>query len=288
MALAMATCLTLHGVAMADDKEENKESSSGLIASRSLTNKIFKGDGVINMLIDISGPDLKSYLSQTNGLMLLGVDVNEDASGNESSKSLGIALKQAQLSISTSAGDFTFRDFMTSTSSMLRESSNSPSSEYFTLFGQKEDNHLNGSGKFEMGHFDDVMWFENVAFDGAVKSATLSISFLPSPSSKLTGNEQFFDFSGGFEEFALLNTADAALLDAANIGVNDAPDGVTFKNGKSAVDAIAQAGANQGTNGGSTPLNPPPGAPAPPFFAVASLGLLMLWKKRNELKQTNA
>ena len=49
-----------------------------------LTDKLFRGAGEINLLQDVSGADLTAYLNGNGGL-LLGVDVNENASGPESS-----------------------------------------------------------------------------------------------------------------------------------------------------------------------------------------------------------
>lgn len=284
------------------------------IESRTLTDKIYKGDGVIDLMKDIGGTDLATYFKQTGGLLLLGADVNEDASGNESSKSLGIAIKEARLSIRTTEGDFTFKDFLTSTSAKMREAGSSNEREYATLFGQGGSSQITGSGKLDISKFDDVLWFEDIEYKGRITSASLSISFLPTPNTKPTANESFFDFSGGFEDFALFNVADAVLVEKANIGLAGAPSGVKFEDKDSAVDAIKSAlgddhsgdnsedGSNSGndstagnggnsgngTNGGTTPVTPPPAAPAPPMSALASLGLLMLWKKRKAAHKDNA
>ncbi len=280
------------------------------IESRALTDKVFKGDGVIDLMKDIGGADLASYFKQTGGLLLLGADVNENASGNESSKSLGIAIKEACLSIRTTEGDFTFKDFLTSTTAKMREAGSSNDREYSTLFGQAGSSDITGSGKLDLSKLDDVLWFEDIEYKGRITSVTLSISFLDTPTSKATANESFFDFSGGFEDFALLNVADAILLEKANIGQSGAPSGVEFENKDTVVSAIKSAigdddhsgndddsgsgtadnGGNggNGTNGGTTPVTPPPAAPAPPMSALASLGLLMLWKKRKAANKENA
>lgn len=285
------------------------------IESRTLTDKVYKGDGVIDLMKDIGGADLATYFKQTGGLLLLGADVNEDASGNESSKSLGIAIKEASLSIRTTEGDFTFKDFLTSTTAKMREVGSSNEREYATLFGQGGSSQITGSGKLDISKFDDVLWFEDIEYKGRITSASLSITFLPTPNTKPTSNESFFDFSGGFEDFALLNVADATLLEKANIGLAGAPSGVKFEEKDSAVDAIKSAlgddhhsdgehenedggesnstannggGSGNATNGGTTPVTPPPAAPTPPMSALASLGLLMLWKKRKAAHKDHA
>jgi hypothetical protein len=69
-----------------------------------LTDKIRNGSGVIDVFKDASGAELQDYLQ--SGTLYLGVDLNEDASGIESSTSAGVAIKQMRLIITTTDGDF--------------------------------------------------------------------------------------------------------------------------------------------------------------------------------------
>jgi hypothetical protein len=274
------------------------------VVSRKLSDAIFRGDGVINLLNNISGSELTQYFNQTGGLLLLGADVNEDNSGNESSTSLGVAIKQVQLSISTTAGDFSFGDFYTSTTAMLREAGSTTSSEYYTMFGQGGSSQITGSGAFDLSSFDDVMWLENIMLTGTITRAELSITLLTTPSSRTSSSESFFDFSGGFEQFALLATADAVLLEEADIGVAAAPTGVTFTPTETVTEAIVAAAPTtttvdtttttptDTTTTTTTPVDPPittttdttltspPAAPAPPWLVVVGLAGLILLKTR--------
>ena len=231
------------------------------IDSRTLTDKISSGDGIIDLMKDIGGADLATYFKQTGGLLLLGADVNEEASGNESSGSLGIAIKEARLSIRTTEGDFTFKNFLTSTSAKMREAGSSEEREYATLFGQGGGSGITGSGKLDISRFDDVLWFENIEFEGRITSASLSITFLPTPDTKPTENESFFDFSGGLEDIALFNVADAVFVEKANIGQINTPPGVKFESKTSALDAIQSALGNEHSgdghgNGGTSATAP--------------------------------
>lgn len=272
------------------------------IVSRKLTDSIFRGDGVINLLKDISGSQLSQYFDQTGGLLLLGADVNEDNSGNESNSSVGVAIKQVQLSISTTAGDFTFGDFYTSTTAMLRETGGTTSAEYFTMFGQGGSSQLTGASDFDLSSFDDVLWMEKIVLTGTITRADLRVTFLDTPKTRASNPESFFDFSGGFEDFALLATADAVLLEEADIGMAAAPTGVTYTTTESATEAIlAAAPAPEPTSqvdpsapvlepttqvsppapeAGSTAQFSPPAAPAPPWMVVAGLAGLLLLKTR--------
>jgi hypothetical protein len=235
-----------------------------------LTDRIYKGQGVIDLLKNIEGNSLASYFNETGGLLLLGADLNENNSGNESNKSIGVAIKAAQLSISTTAGDFTFKDFFTGTTSMLRESGSSASSQYNTLFGQGGSSAITGKGVVDASNFDDILWFENIDFKGDITSAKLSVSFLETPGSKSnpTAAESFFDFSGGFEEFALVSTADAVLIEEKNNGMEEAPSGLKYEKAGSATAAIKEAlAANSPPASPSEPAAPSapiPSAPIPP------------------------
>lgn len=267
-----------------DDKAE-------VIESRVLTGKIYKGDGTIDLLKNISGSNLARYFNQTGGLMLLGADLNEDNSGNESKDAVGVAIKQAQLSISTTKGDFSFTDFFTSTSAKLREDGSSTFGEYATLVGSGGGDEITGQ-KLDASNLDDVMWFENVKFDGDITAAKMNISFLQtSENEKEAGSEAFFDFSGGFEQFALISTADAILADESNPGLKNLPEDVDVNTSDRLAAAIEKAAAGvepPPDNGGDgAPVVTPPAAPAPPLVVLASMGLLMLWKKRNQPAQTD-
>ena len=194
-----------------------------------LTDQIYKGQGVIDLLKDVSSADLSSYL-QNNKAMYLAVDVNENASGTETARSQGVAIKQMKLILTTSAGDFSFSDFVTGTSAMLLESGSTVAQEYQTLFGTSGSNDLtSATTNFDMSRLDDVITFRNIAFTGDIKTARIQVEFLSTAATKPVGaSEDFFDFSGGFEDFAILSPADAKMLEVASIGQADAPATVSY------------------------------------------------------------
>lgn len=245
------------------------------VPSTTLTDVIQRGDGVINLLKDVSGDSLSKYFNQNGGFLMLGADVNENQSGNETRDSLGVAIKQVQLSISTTNGDFTFGDFFTSTSALLREAGNTTAKEYHTLFGQAGSSTLTSSTtSFDLSRYDDVMWIENINFTGDILSASLRITLLQTPSQGANAAESFFDFSGGFEEFALLSAADAVLLESANLGTATLDPTVSFSTTTTVTQSLA-------TNASVSTTTPPavtvPAAPAPPLMVlVAMAGIVLL------------
>lgn len=229
--------------------------------STAFTDKIFQGDGMIDMLKDVSSESLEQYFADSDQL-LLGIDVNEAASGNESADSQGIAIESIELVIRTTDGDFTFSDFYTSTTAMLLASGSTTAEEYYTVFGTSGSSSINGgTSSFDLSSFDDVIYLNNISFTGQILGATLNVTFLDVAKTGANTNESFFDYSNGFEDFAMLTASQADALEAANLGVADAPSTVSYQT--LAVPSVST-----------------PGAPAPPLSLLLGLGALLLWKVR--------
>ena len=235
-----------------------------------LTDKIYQGSGSIDLLKDISAANLQSMLANNNGGLFLGVDVNENEAGNESRDSLGIAIKQLQLVVTTTAGTFTFGDFLTSTTAMIREAGSSTAQQFYTLFGKSGSSQITG-GSAGLGSLDDVIRVQNVSFQGTILSAKLNVNFLGTAKTTVQGNETFFDYSGGFEDFALLGKTDAALLEAANFGVAGASSTIAYSQTAPAI-TLSEAGLST------------PGAPVPPLGLLVAMGAIVAWKTRRNGK----
>jgi hypothetical protein len=227
-----------------------------------LTDKIYKGSGSIDLLKDVSAASLQDYLTG-NGELILGVDLNENASGNENSDSVGIAIEQLELVITTTAGTFSFSDFWTSTTANIQEAGSSTANEFYTLFGHSGSSTITGGTTgFDLGSFDDVVELRNISFTGTLISAQVNVTFLNTANTSTQGNETFFDYSGGFEDFALIGRDEAYALEMAGAGLAAAPSGVSYTAESVAAPATA------------------PGAPAPPFVLLAALAALVVWKTR--------
>jgi len=219
-----------------------------------LTDSIRNGDGVIDIFTDVSGTELQENLE--SGTLYLGVDLNEAASGNESSTTAGVAIKEMELIISTTEGDFSYTEFYTNTTAMILEDGATTSQEYNTLFGSAGGSDITGStSNFDLSTFDDVIILDDIQFEGEITGATLSVTFLDT--SAAGENETFFDYSAGFEEFAILSSTDAAILDGANIGLGDAPTTISYS------------------------VDSPSGTPEPAWFFLALLPVIFLWRQRN-------
>jgi hypothetical protein len=227
-----------------------------------LTDTIKSGSGIIDVMQDVTAAELEAALS--GGTLFLGADLNEDASGLEKSTSQGVAIEEMELILQTTAGDFSFTDFYTNTTALILEAGTDQAGEYHTLFGQTGSSELSSSvSGFDLSTFDDVIEIRNIDFEGEVLGAQIRVTFLDT--AKNAGdNESFFDYSAGFEDFAILAEADAQFLDNANIGLAEAPTSVTYT-------ASTPSGGD---------LAAPSGAPEPHWVLLGAVPLLLLARKR--------
>ena len=128
--------------------------------------------------------------------------------------------------------------------------------------------------KYDLSSMDDVVTINNIRFDGEVQSASLAVTLLDTQGknngNKGTPNESFFDFSGGFESFAILTAADASTLSNANIGLPSSGSGVSFSTTQNPVQAPEEM------------PNDTPAGPVAPLAITAILGAALLARQRRE------
>lgn len=227
-----------------------------------LTDTIKSGGGTIDVMQDVTAAELQGALS--GGTLFLGVDLNENASGLEKSTSQGVAIKEMELIIQTTEGTFSFTTFYTNTTAMILEAGDTAAAEYNTLFGQTGSSQISSTvSGFDLSTFDDVIEIQDVNFTGDILGAQINVTFLDT-ANNAGDNEEFFDYSAGFEDFAILAEADAQLLDNANIGLADAPTTVAYT-------ASTPSGGD---------IAAPSGAPEPHWILLGAVPLILLSRKK--------
>jgi hypothetical protein len=228
-----------------------------------LTDTIKSGSGIIDVMQDVTAGELQDALS--GGTLFLGADLNENASGLEKSTSQGVAIKEVELILQTTAGDFSFTNFYTNTTAMILESGAAQAAEYNTLFGQTGSSQISSTvDGFDLSTFDDVIEIRDINFTGDIIGTQIRINFLDT-ANNAGDNESFFDYSAGFEDFAILAQADAQLLDNADIGLADAPSTVTYT-------ASTPSGGD---------IAAPSGAPEPHWLLLGAVPLLLLARRQH-------
>ena len=223
-----------------------------------LTDTIKSGSGDIDLLKDVTTTELDDALS--GGTLYLGVDLNEEASPPEGSTAQGVAIKELELVITTTEGTFTYSSFYTNTTATILEQGATEAEEYYTLFGQTGSSNITSSTQgFDLATFDDVLVIEDISYTGEILDAQLNVTFL---NTAKTGsfNEEFFDYSAGLEDVAILSLADAQTLESADVGLDSVPETVTFTKTEPSASDIAA----------------PSGAPEPHWLLLAALPALLL------------
>ena len=195
------------------------------------------GIGDINLLTPKSqtaAPDLNSYLSSYNAFatnpgmqaISFGFDINESANGTEKSETQAVAVEYAWLEVTDSNGTRNFgkapagtsvitdSKFFTETQATLAPKGTTSRSVYYTLLGKSGSSQITGTIT-DINRFDSTLKIvipAGVTFTGTVSKAVLHIRFLD-VNIGLGDPETFYDFTGGFEDIALLVNSDSQLLD---------------------------------------------------------------------------
>ena len=194
--------------------------------STRLKHTISKGSGDINLLLAqgnkaISPVFLETIRLQNNGMLMLGVDINEASSGSEKSTSQGVAVEYLTLTVITDEDTYIFTDFSTKTQCSLAKINSENRQFYYTLLGRTGSNSITGSN-LDGTSFDDTLKIP-VSIDlSSALSIHLDIQFLETNES-LGDPEAFYDYSAGFEDLALLTSADVEFLDTQAAGREEAP-----------------------------------------------------------------
>jgi hypothetical protein len=155
--------------------------------------------------------------------------------------------------------------FRLKTTAMILGAGETEASEFYTLFGRTGSSGITGkTGDSALDSYDDVVQIRNVSFEGDILSAQVTVKFLDTADTGKLSTESVFQYSNGFEDFAVVGSAEATLLESANYGVTEAPSEIVFTDSSNADD-----------------FNYVPGTPAPPMVVLAMLGGLLVIKFRH-------
>jgi len=196
------------------------------LESMRLKNTISQGTGDINLLLAqgneaISPTTLELLKSENNGDLVLGIDVNEAASGTEKAASQGVAIDELLLTVFTNEGVYEYTNFSTQTKSSLAKTGTESRQFYYTLIGRTGSNNITGSG-LNGTSFDATLRIPVDIDLSNAQSVQLQITLLET-NGDLGDPEAFYDYTAGFEDLALLIASDAEHLDTQAAGQDDAP-----------------------------------------------------------------
>ena len=199
---------------------------AGANESVRLTDTIKKGVGAINLLKDLTPAQLETLRTLSGGKLIFGVDINEAANGSEKSTTQGVAIKDIRLSLSFKDGSTKSYNLAegccsTKTQALVAEKGSSTRKLWYTLLGETGSSRITNANKIQ-SVFDDTLTITAPDDLSGLTAAVLNVSLLATDDSK-GDPEGFYDFSGGFEDLALLNPTDAKFLDELRPGRDGAP-----------------------------------------------------------------
>lgn len=191
-----------------------------------LADTIKNAVGDVNLLraqgnLEIAPSALEALRALNFGNLVLGVDINEAASGSEKADTQGVAIESLQLTVVIDGQIYTFTDFSTKTKSVLAKGNETSRKEYYTLIGRTGSNSITGSELHNTSFDSTISIPVNINLSNAT-SVQLDIQLL-NTNTKLGDPEAFYDETAGFEDLALLNFSDRQFLDVQAAGQAGAP-----------------------------------------------------------------
>jgi len=122
------------------------------------------GRGNIDLFKDVTATQLEEFRQDNGGSLVFAVDVNEDASGTESSTSQGVSIKDVSLTITYNDATevvyhLTEGCCTTETKSLLAEGTDTNRQMYYTLLGDSGSNRITANNVIQE-KFDSTLKIE--------------------------------------------------------------------------------------------------------------------------------
>lgn len=183
--------------------------------STRLTDTIRQGVGNINLLNSRDGMNpalLEAFRSDNNGQLAFAVDVNENSSGLESSKSQGVSIASASVVV-TFPGNVskTYTQYSTETQALIAPQGSTTRNTYYTLLGDAGSSSITPR-RISNQDFDSTLKIRIPDDLSSALTAVLRVQFLTTNPS-YGDPENFYDFNGGYEDVAIITRATARYLD---------------------------------------------------------------------------
>lgn len=215
------------------------------LASLRLTDTVKQGIGALNLLQDVNASTLEAFRSDNGGKLVFAVDINENASGLETAKSQGVAVKSVVLEVTFAGGSkISYTRFWTETQALIIPGSAGTAgrSNFYTLLGDAGSSRISQNGKIGSQFFDSTIKVEVADNLSTATAAVLRVELLRTDPT-LGDPENFYDFSGGFEDMAIVTQATAKYLDE----VLPIPQESTFRSGAPAMELSPEGQTTQTT-----------------------------------------
>ena len=189
------------------------------------------GTGNINFFKDVSAEQLEQLRLDNDGSIVIGVDVNESASGTEKAATQAVTLGALTLTVTFSDNTQKVYDLAsgcctTETQALVAEDPDTLRLPRYTLLGESGSSRITANNAIQ-GAFDSTIKIavNDTLFDPAqgieATAVIANISWLDT-NTALGDPEAFYDYTNGFEDLALLNAVDTTFIDDYGAGQDEA------------------------------------------------------------------
>ena len=219
--------------------------SQTAVVSLRLTDTVKQGIGAINLLKDVNASTLEAFRTDNAGKLVFAVDINENASGLETSKSQGVAVKSVVLEVTFVGGSKkSYTRFWTETQALIVPDSVGAAgrNNFYTLLGDAGSSRVSQNGKIGSTYFDSTIKVEVAENLSTATAVVLKVELLRTDPA-LGDPENFYDYSGGFEDLAIVTQAVAKYLDE----VLPIPEESTFRTEAPAIELSPEGQTTQTT-----------------------------------------
>jgi LruC domain-containing protein len=189
-----------------------------------------QGTGNIDLFKDASASQLEQLRADNDGQLVFAVDINEAASGTEKASTQAVTVKYVLLTIGFEDGSEQVYDatsgWFTETFTLVAEAPGTTRSTYYTLLGESGSSRITSNNAIQNA-FDSTLKIavpDTLFSEGGNNASSAKLQVVLLQTNEALGDpEAFYDFSGGFEDLALLNALDTSFIDTYGAGYEEAP-----------------------------------------------------------------
>jgi LruC domain-containing protein len=178
------------------------------------------GTGSVDLFKDVDASALEAFRVDGGAALRIAVDVNEAANGSEKSTSQAVTIDTLTLRVTVGGTEHVFTEYSTATQALLARAGTTVRTPYYTVIGDSGSNRITSNAVQD--RFDETIMIPVDLDLSQASAATLQIVLLD-VNSTLGDPEDFYDYSNGFEDLALLNSTDHEFLSALAPGTDEAP-----------------------------------------------------------------
>lgn len=189
------------------------------------------GTGNIDFLKDLTVAQMEQLRLDNDGLIVIAVDVNESANGTEKASTQAVTLGALTLTVTYSDNTQRVYDLAsgcceTETQALIAEAPGTQRLPRYTLLGESGSSRITANNSIQ-DKFDSTIKirvdtpFYSPSQGIEATSVRATIAWL-NTNTDLGDPEAFYDFTNGFEDLAVLNSADTTFIDDYAAGQDEA------------------------------------------------------------------